>query len=101
MRLTPVQKKFLNSIEYEFIKNNTLDTNVMVECSGYEWRTAVSLSKKGLVKLDREITDKIRSKDKFKVKVVDNNNNLKMSLIFYSIKELLSELENIIKINGK
>ena len=61
----------------------------------------VCVSKKGLVKLDREITDKIRSKDKFKVKVVDNNNNLKMSLIFYSIKELLSELENIIKINGK
>ena len=52
MKLTKKQKEFLDSLKQNDGRND------WCECFWHEWRTAVSLANKGLVEVNRPLTDK-------------------------------------------
>ena len=65
IRFTRAQKELIKSIE-------TINSPDFTECFGWEWRTAVSLVKRGFIEVDRPLTDKLRHDDHFAAKLVDN-----------------------------
>ncbi|MEK6832623.1 MAG: hypothetical protein AABY32_01135 [Nanoarchaeota archaeon] len=91
MRLTPVQKKFLDSLEEEITdKEDRYEEDrykCNIGCEKHEWRTAVSLQKKGLIKITLSVDDKVGIYNYFEVQLVDRRKKIECSYINSFIRE--------------